>query len=68
LSALKTCDVAAFEDAGFIAGYVRLMPRYLGMDPEWAYTAVAKRGEFYVAHGMSPIRAKRGPGPRTSAK
>ncbi len=46
IAAIENCDVSAFETQGFVAGYVRSYARYLGMDPDWAYSNVLRRGEF----------------------
>ena len=46
IAAIENCDVSAFETQGFIAGYVRSYARYLGMDPDWAFETVLRRGEF----------------------
>jgi len=54
IAAIENADPAAFETQGFIAGYVRSYARYLGLDPEWAYTRFCKEGDFVTAHGMSP--------------
>ncbi|MGR3290231.1 MAG: helix-turn-helix domain-containing protein [Paracoccaceae bacterium] len=54
IAAIENADPAAFETQGFVAGYVRSYARYLGLDPEWAYTRFCQEGDFVTAHGMSP--------------
>lgn len=61
IAAIENCDVAAFETPGFIAGYVRSYARYLGMDPEWAYSRFCEEANFSVAHGMSAASRQRKP-------
>ena len=60
IAAIENCDVTAFETQGFVAGYVRSYARYLGMDPDWAYTKFCREANFTLAHGMSaaasPVR------------
>ncbi|MFO1175498.1 MAG: DUF4115 domain-containing protein [Paracoccaceae bacterium] len=53
IAAIENCDTAAFDTPGFIAGYVRSYAKYLGLDPEWAFTRFCKEANFTVAHGMS---------------
>ncbi len=53
IAAIENADPTAFETPGFIAGYVRSYARYLGMDPEWAYTTFCVEAKFEVAHGLS---------------
>ena len=53
IAAIENADVTAFETPGFIAGYVRSYARYLGMDPEWAFSKFCREANFEVAHGMS---------------
>ncbi len=53
IAAIENSDPSVFETPGFIAGYVRSYARYLGLDPEWAYGAFCREGNFTVAHGMS---------------
>ena len=54
IAAIENADPAAFETQGFVAGYVRSYARYLGLDPEWAYSRFCAEGEFVTTHGMSP--------------
>jgi cytoskeletal protein RodZ len=54
IAAIENADPTAFETQGFIAGYVRSYARYLGLDPEWAYTRFCEEGQFVTSHGMSP--------------
>lgn len=53
IAAIENCDPDAFDTPGFIAGYVRSYARYLGMDPDQAFSAFCKESGFAVAHGMS---------------
>ena len=53
IAAIENADPAVFETQGFIAGYVRSYARYLGLDPEWAYSRFCAEGEFVTAHGLS---------------
>ncbi|AML52422.1 helix-turn-helix domain-containing protein [Falsihalocynthiibacter arcticus] len=53
IAAIENADPLAFETPGFIAGYVRSYARYLGMDPEWAYTTFCVEANFETVHGMS---------------
>ncbi len=54
ISAIENTDPSAFDTPGFVAGYVRSYARYLGLDPEWAFSTFCEEGGFTVAHGMSP--------------
>ena len=53
IAAIENCDLTAFESQGFVAGYVRSYARYLGMEPDAAFTRFCKEANFEVAHGMS---------------
>ena len=53
IAAIENSDPSAFDTPGFIAGYVRSYARYLGMDPDIAFTAFCEESGFSVAHGMS---------------
>ncbi|WP_300436901.1 helix-turn-helix domain-containing protein [uncultured Mameliella sp.] len=53
IAAIENCDPSAFDTPGFIAGYVRSYARYLGMDPDEAFTHFCTESGFSVAHGMS---------------
>ena len=69
IAAIENADPAAFETQGFIAGYVRSYARYLGLDPEWAYSRFCAEGEFVTAHGMSPAAsASRKPAARKASR
>ena len=37
ISAIENCDLEAFTNRGFVAGYVRSYARYLQMDPDDVY-------------------------------
>ncbi len=53
IAAIENADASAFESPGFVAGYVRSYARYLGMDPEAAFSRFCAEAKFEVAHGMS---------------
>jgi len=53
IAAIENSDPTAFDTPGFIAGYVRSYARYLGMDPDEAFSAFCTESGFTVAHGMS---------------
>ena len=53
IAAIENCDPDAFDTPGFIAGYVRSYARYLGMDPDQAFSDFCRESGFSVAHGMS---------------
>lgn len=53
IAAIENCDPSAFDTPGFIAGYVRSYARYLGMNPDEAFTTFCAESGFSVAHGMS---------------
>ena len=69
ISAIENTDPAAFDTPGFVAGYVRSYARYLGLDPEWAFTTFCEEGDFTVSHGMSPaasVKTDKSPGVKKS--
>lgn len=53
IAAIENSDPSAFDTPGFIAGYVRSYARYLGMEPDEAFTTFCRESGFAVAHGMS---------------
>lgn len=53
IAAIENSDPSAFDTPGFIAGYVRSYARYLGMDPDQAFSEFCNESGFSVAHGMS---------------
>lgn len=53
IAAIENADPDAFDTPGFIAGYVRSYARYLGMDPDEAFSTFCEESGFSVAHGMS---------------
>ncbi|MFK7753703.1 MAG: helix-turn-helix domain-containing protein [Sedimentitalea sp.] len=53
IAAIENSDPSAFDTPGFIAGYVRSYARYLGMNPDDAFTVFCEESGFSVAHGMS---------------
>ena len=58
IAAIENADPSVFETPGFIAGYVRSYARYLGMDPEWAFSRFCAESGFTTPHGMIKTRAK----------
>jgi cytoskeletal protein RodZ len=60
IAAIENCDVSAFETQGFVAGYVRSYARYLGMEPDWAFSRFCIEANFAVAHGMSAAASSAG--------
>ncbi len=60
IAAIENCDVSAFETQGFVAGYVRSYARYLGMEPDWAFSRFCVEANFAVAHGMSSAASSAG--------
>lgn len=63
IAAIENADVSAFESPGFIAGYVRSYARYLGMDPEWAYSKFCQEAGFSVTTALGPIGGGQRPSP-----
>jgi len=61
IAAIENADLAAFETPGFISGYVRSYARYLGLEPDWAFTRFCAESGFVPAHGLAP--AASGPKP-----
>lgn len=62
--AIENADPTAFKTPGFISGYVRSYARYLGLDPEWAYSAFCAESGFRLSHELSsdaasPVSAER---------
>ncbi|KNX41786.1 cytoskeletal protein RodZ [Roseovarius tolerans] len=53
VAAIENADPSAFDTPGFIPGYVRSYARYLGMDPDQAFTTFCAESGFSIAHGMS---------------
>lgn len=53
IAAIENADPSAFDTPGFIAGYVRSYARYLGMNPDQAFTDFCRESGFSTAHGMS---------------
>lgn len=53
IAAIENADPSVFDTPGFIAGYVRSYARYLGMDPEEAFSRFCAESGFTTAHGMS---------------
>ena len=51
--AIENSDPTAFESQGFVAGYVRSYARYLGLDPEWAYSRFCRESNFATPDGLS---------------
>lgn len=53
IAAIENADPSAFAAQGFIAGYVRSYARYLGLDPEWAFSTFCAEAGFEVDRGLS---------------
>ncbi|QFT63465.1 hypothetical protein FIU91_11060 [Roseivivax sp. THAF30] len=53
IAAIENTDPTAFDTPGFIAGYVRSYSRYLGLDPDEAFSQFCAESGFSTAHGMS---------------
>ncbi|NRP11589.1 hypothetical protein XMM379_002498 [Aliiroseovarius sp. xm-m-379] len=53
IAAIENADASAFDTQGFVAGYVRSYARYLGLDPEWAFSRFCEESGFATAHGLS---------------
>lgn len=53
IAAIENADPDAFDTPGFIPGYVRSYARYLGMDPDVAFSEFCAECGFSVSHGMS---------------
>jgi cytoskeletal protein RodZ len=53
IAAIENSDPSAFETQGFVAGYVRSYARYLGLDPEWAYSRFCAESNFATTDGMT---------------
>lgn len=53
IAAIENSDPSAFETQGFVAGYVRSYARYLGLDPEWAYSRFCAESNFSTTDGMT---------------
>ena len=51
--AIENCDLEGFPNKGVVPGYVRSYARYLGMEPDEAFTTFCRESGFAVAHGMS---------------
>lgn len=51
IAAIENADLSAFETPGFVAGYVRSYARYLGMDPEAAYTQFCAESNYSATAG-----------------
>ncbi|SLN11633.1 hypothetical protein PSA7680_00151 [Pseudoruegeria aquimaris] len=52
ISAIENCDPSGFETPGFVAGYVRSYARYLGLDPDWAYSTFCAESDFQIVDGL----------------
>ena len=64
IAAIENADPSAFETQGFVAGYVRSYARYLGLDPEWAFTRFCRESNFETLDGMaSGASVKQNPKP-----
>ena len=47
ISAIENCDLNAFPNKGFIAGYVRSYARYLNLNPETTFEVSWVRAQKY---------------------
>ena len=59
IAAIENSDPSAFESQGFVAGYVRSYARYLGLDPEWAYSRFCQESDFASTDGLSQAAANK---------
>lgn len=59
ISAIENSDPSAFESQGFVAGYVRSYSRYLGLDPEWAYSRFCRESNFQTEDGITSGSAQK---------
>jgi len=50
ISAIENCDLTAFENTAYVAGYVRSYARYLGLDPELTFARFCQEAGFLGAH------------------
>ena len=46
ISAIEECDISAFPNTGFVAGYVRSYARYLNLDPDPTFEAFCREANF----------------------
>ena len=46
ISAIENCDLDAFPNKGFVAGYVRSYARYLNLNPEEIYERFCAESHF----------------------
>ena len=46
ISAIEECDIDAFPNTGFVAGYVRSYARYLNLDPDPTFEAFCREANF----------------------
>lgn len=46
ISAIEECDINAFPNTGFVAGYVRSYARYLNLDPDPTFEAFCREANF----------------------
>ena len=51
--AIENADATAFKTPGFISGYVRSYARFLGLDPDWAYSAFCDESGFRMSYELS---------------
>lgn len=58
IAAIENADPSAFESQGFIAGYVRSYARYLGLDPEWAFSTFCQESGYVGGQGLGSAPAK----------
>ena len=46
IAAIEECDIKAFPNTGFVAGYVRSYARYLNLDPDPTFEAFCREANF----------------------
>ncbi len=46
IAAIEECDINAFPNTGFVAGYVRSYARYLNLDPDPTFEAFCREANF----------------------
>ena len=51
ISAIENCDLAAFPNKGFVAGYIRSYARYLNLNPEEIYERFCAESGFTSQDG-----------------
>ena len=57
ISAIENCDLEAFPNKGFIAGYVRSYARYLNLNPEEVYERFCAESGFSSQDGSRKLES-----------